>query len=896
MSMNLKTTKRNNLYLSIATVLGGFAFFATGTTHAAAPAAGTNISNIATASYVDGTSTTRTVTSNEVKTTVLQVGSFTLAQDRTTTANPNSAVSLSHVLTNTGNGTDEFELGLLNVAGDNFDFTNIAIYLDANKDGVPDNNTNLMNQKVSLNAGESVGLVVVGTTSTLATVNQIGNLELSATSKEAVTNKTIKNTDSVKIVTGASFAVTKSASVSLVDTRNTDQAVTYQLNYVNKGNSSDTLIIEDTLDANLIFDDKRHQITVSGTVLGTSSTANAYYAWDSSTKKLTITIKNVAANTSGIVKFEAEVKKGTAAGVVPNTAMFDADGPNTNGSIPDQPTNRTDITVQSFYTGVINDSSTKATALGEDDVITIATASQGAQVRFGTGTLESEVIYVHNTGNVTDTFKVVTAAGTNLPPGAIVSLFKSDGVTPLTSSIGSEKDTGPIAASGKYQIVAVVSLPAGFTGTTYNGQPIQVVLQTTASQNPSATDTITLKINSVTALQVDLSNGGTGGIGPDNGNVVDIKSTQPGKPIIFDLAIENEGTQPDNYNLGISSVLPNGWTVEFFAKNSDGSCSATKLTNSGTIQPDTIVKYCAVVTPSANAVPTDSRDIVFTINSPATGLTDSLKDHLDIVAARKITFVADQTGQVAPGGSIIYKHTLTNNGNVVEGLDVEGSTDDYTLPFTITQNPANAGFATSIYVDKNKDGIADASELVTGSDLTAWLKATNGADGLSPNETVNILVKVEAPSNATAGQSNLSIVTITPGGPNAPAAVIVTDKTTVNIGQVRLEKTQALDADCTNGADSAFGTSSIEAKPGACIVYHIKATNEGNGAVTKVVITDVVPNYTTLGTTPAPSLTLGSTTSTTDVTTTNGQLKSKEFDLAPLASATMEFSVKVDGQ
>jgi trimeric autotransporter adhesin len=619
MSMNLKTTKRNNLYLSIATVLGGFAFFATGTTHAAAPAAGTNISNIATASYVDGTSTTRTVTSNEVKTTVLQVGSFTLVQDRTTTANPNSAVSLSHVLTNTGNGTDEFELGLLNVAGDNFDFTNIAIYLDANKDGVPDNNTNLIGQKLSLNAGESVGLVVVGTTSTLATVNQIGNLELSATSKEAVTNKTIKNTDSVKIVTGASFAVTKSASVSVVDTRNTAQAVTYQLNYVNKGNSADTLIIEDTLDANLTFDDTRHQITVSGTVLSTISTANAYYAWDSATKKLTITIKNVAANTSGIVKFAAEVKQGTAAGVVPNTAMFDADGPNTNGSIPDQPTNRTDITVQSFYTGVINDSSTKATALGEDDVITIATASQGAQVRFGSGTPESEVIYVHNTGNVTDTFKVVTAAGTNLPPGAIVSLFKSDGVTPLTSSIGSDKDTGPIAAGGKYQIVAVVSLPTGFTGISYNGNPIQVVLKTTASQNASATDTITLKISEVTALKVDLSNGGTGGIGPDNGNVVDKKSTQPGKPITFDLAIKNEGTQPDNYNLGISSTLPNGWTVEFFAQNADGSCSASKLTNSGTIQPGATVKYCAVVTPSVNAVPTDSRDIVFTINSPATG-------------------------------------------------------------------------------------------------------------------------------------------------------------------------------------------------------------------------------------------------------------------------------------
>ena len=58
-------------------------------------------------------------------------------------------------------------------------------------------------------------------------------------------------------------------------------------------------------------------------------------------------------------------------------------------------------------------------------------------------------------------------------------------------------------------------------------------------------------------------------------------------------------------------------------------------------------------------------------------------------------------------------------------------------------------------------------------------------------------------------------------------------------------------------------------------------------------ITDVVPNYTTLGTSPAPKLDPGTTA---DVTITNGQLKSKEFDLTPLESVTMEFSVKVDGQ
>ncbi|MNV29727.1 hypothetical protein D3C71_1209620 [compost metagenome] len=298
------------------------------------------------------------------------------------------------------------------------------------------------------------------------------------------------------------------------------------------------------------------------------------------------------------------------------------------------------------------------------------------------------------------------------------------------------------------------------------------------------------------------------------------------------------------------------------------------------------------MTPSANATPANSQDIVFTINSPATGLTDKMKDRLVVEAVRGLSFLADQQGQVAPGGTIVYKHTLTNNGNVVEGV-----TGGSTLPFAITHDPSNSGFVTSVYVDKNNNGVADASELVTGADLNAWLTATNGADGLSPNESVSILVKVEAPSNATAGQADLSIVTITPTGElnsiAAPAAVTVTDKTTVNIGQVRLEKLQALDADCNGAEEGSFGTSTLQAKPGACIIYQIKAVNEGNQAVTKVVITDAVPSYTTLGTTPAAAL---DPASKGTVSNTANNLKSTEFALAPSETVTMKFSVKVDGQ
>lgn len=900
MSMNLKTTKRNNLYLSIATVLGGFAFFATGTTYAAAPAAGTNISNIATASYVDGTSTTRTVTSNEVKTTVLQVGSFTLEQDRSATANPNGVVTLSHVLTNTGNGTDKFTLSLANIAGDAFDFSNIAIYLDANKDGVPDNNTNLMGQVITLNAGESAGLVVVGTTASTAQANDLGKLTLSAESTFIGSSDIKVNTDTVKIVGGAVIQVTKSANVTAVTRGDT---VTYELTYKNTGNADATnLTIEDILPAGVTY--------VAGSARWSGQTAALTDATGDETAakyeftngKAQLVLASVPRNSTGKLTFQVTVNASAPAGKITNIATFDPDGPGTESP---QPTNPYDVTVQSTYIGTINDLATDpysdAEVAGSKDDLISTTAVQGSPILFGASS-STEDIWIHNLGNVTETYNIKVDKS-KLPAGSIVELLKSDGNTPLTDTNGDASvDSGPLASGGHLEISARITLPNGYTGP-ITAPGLDTILTITPVHG-TLSDKITLRITNITTSKVDLSNGKgnkdyiendtalTGEGAYVAANIVTTVTTKPGVAGTFPIAVTNGGSTADNYNFGTDQPLPSGWTVEYFVADSTGVCSSTKVTNTGAIQPNATAYFCAKVTPSTDATPANSQDIVFTINSPATGLTDKMKDRLVVEAVRGLSFLADQQGQVAPGGTIVYKHTLTNNGNVVEGV-----TGGSTLPFAITHDPSNSGFVTSVYVDKNNNGVADASELVTGADLNAWLTATNGADGLSPNESVSILVKVEAPSNATAGQADLSIVTITPTGElnsiAAPAAVTVTDKTTVNIGQVRLEKLQALDADCNGAEEGNFGTSTLQAKPGACIIYQIKAVNDGNQAVTKVVITDAVPSYTTLGSTPAAAL---DPVSKGTVSNTANNLKSTEFALAPSETVTMKFSVKVDGQ
>ena len=142
-SAKLAGVIRRHLFASVTaglTALTLLAVATTGTAFAASPA-GTPIGNQATATYKDASATSYTVTSNAVTTIVQQVASFTLTAPGTRNASPGGQATFPHVLTNTGNGADAFPLTLVNLGGDNFDLTGLAIYPDADGNGVPDNLT-----------------------------------------------------------------------------------------------------------------------------------------------------------------------------------------------------------------------------------------------------------------------------------------------------------------------------------------------------------------------------------------------------------------------------------------------------------------------------------------------------------------------------------------------------------------------------------------------------------------------------------------------------------------------------------------------------------------------------------------------------------------------------------
>lgn len=894
MSNRLQLTQ---LAASIALVAGSAAFISSA--HAAAPAAGTNISNVASATYTDSTGASKSVNSNIVTTTVSPVGSITLVANRTATANPNALVSLSHTLTNNGNSSDTITLSVANIAngsGDDYDFSGLKVYLDTNNDGTPDGAPIVIGNAtgtITLAAGQSVNLIVEGTTNATAAVGNTGQWTLNAVSgrTDVVTGGalTASNIDTVTIINGAVISLTKSASVSLIDaTKATpaDREVTYTLVYKNTGNSVATnVLVTDVLDAKLEY------VTGSAQLMGVGQTDDDNAAVDDYKfvgSTLTLKIPSLAPNTTGTLTFKARVVQNTDPTLIKNTAEVDP------GTGTKTPSNDNYVEVAKIFKGTINDSDSNNYADGAnpgaplDNQITIANLLQGQVAVFGT--VATEKIVIHNTGNFADEFTVSTSNGT-LPPNSVITLYQADGVTPFVS-------TGTLAKGGKYELVAKITLPASYANAA--NPNLTATLLVKPKSNPAQTaDTLDLIIGKVTPATVDLHNGtgadqdGSGaavGSGKDASKYANEASVLPGNSVTFPLQVDNLGSVSDNFNL--SHNLPAGWDVKFYVADAAGTGpTGSPITNTGNLDALTgTKKLVAVITPPLGET-ADDKEVLLTVTSPATGLSDTIAEKLTVQADRKLVLNQDRIGQVAPGGTVVYKHTLTNNSNLVEGATAAG------IPFTLTS--LNTDWAASLYIDNNNDGLIDANDtLVTGTALTF-----PGNAGIVKGATVNLLVKVQAPVNATVGTQNPVVLTFNPVDYNgiSHAALKNTDLTTVTEGQVRLVKDQYL-ANCTTGAalSGTYTQATVSAKPGQCVKYRIVATNEGNATVTSVVISDNTPSYTQLNVTSGEAGTDVTATGATlqnPATYTNGYkgtVSAAQASFAPNATASLEFVIKVD--
>jgi uncharacterized repeat protein (TIGR01451 family) len=856
------------LFMAFALALAGMA------AHAAPPPAGTSISNQASATYSDASGVTRTVTSNVVQTTVQQIASLTLVANGAQNATPGSVVYYPHTLTNTGNGSDNFNLVTSNAGG--FSMASVQFFAD-NGSGTPTGPA--ITSTGVLAAGATFKLIAVGTLPSTATAGQTNTITVTGTSVFDNT-KTVSNTDVTTVTTNAVVTLTKSASVS---SGPAGTAITYTLTYTNTGNSTATAVaITDVLAAGLTYTTGSARWSATGATAlsesgGTSGAApnTLTSSYTLGTKTLLVTLNQIAAGQSGTLSFGATVAAGTVPGTLNNTAAtsYNNGAATVNGS-----SNTVPFTVQQTASVTL----AGATVAGP--------AAPGSTVSFSNT--------VTNTGNGSDTFNMTLSTG-NFPAGTTFQLFKSDGVTPLvdTNSDGTV-DTGPLAPAAIYNVILKATLPPNATNT---GGPFIVAKTATSVFDPTKSATANDQLTAVANAAVDATNNlptaaavpGVGVFANGEALAQATNTLNPGASTVFTIVANNTGPSPDSYNLGASTVntfasvsLPAGWTVSFRADGGAGNCSTTgaTITNTGSVAAGGNVVVCALVNVPAGFA-AGTTQLYFRTLSPTSNASDTLHDAVIVSAVRSITLTPNGAGQTYPGGSYVYSHTLSNTGNVLEGNGTVSTT-------TLASSNNQAGWTSALYYDANSNGVLDATDPLIATTLNA---AGVLPAGLAPGASITLFNKVIAPSGATPGAVNGTTITVTTANGSyatpLPAAATANDSTTVIAGNLTLSKAQALDTACAGPVGgTVYAAATLSARPNQCVLYQITVTNVGSANATLVSVSDATPSYTTLSS--AAATTVGTVTGPTAGNT--GTVTATVGTLTPGQSAVLTFGVRIN--
>jgi uncharacterized repeat protein (TIGR01451 family) len=292
------------------------------------------------------------------------------------------------------------------------------------------------------------------------------------------------------------------------------------------------------------------------------------------------------------------------------------------------------------------------------------------------------------------------------------------------------------------------------------------------------------------------------------------------------------------------------------------------ISNTGVVNGGTAKLVCAVISIPANYA-AGAQAVYFQSKSPTSGALDQIHDQVTVNTIHNVTLTPNGSGQIFPGGSVVYTKNLTNNGNVTEAIT-------FTNPIT---SDNLASWTSVFYQDTDTNGVLDAADQAVTTSTTF---------NLTPGQSVVMFVKVIAPAGAAVGAVD---TTTTRAGYNATFAT-AQDQTTVIAGELRLVKDQTLDAGCT-GVAGAFSQANITAGavPGACVIYRITATNAGAANITSVVVSDATPAFTVYRNVPPASTTVGSIVAPANGTA--GTISATVGTLTPSQSAVIVFAVKI---
>ena len=849
-------------------------------------AANTIIRNQASATFKDDSGTVYNVTSNLVETLVQPVAGVELEQSQSKLASSGGTVDFPHVLTNTGNDNDSYTLTSAEVVGDSYDFTAVTFYADANQDGQPDNLNSPITSTPALKPGESFAFVAVATVPTGLVDGNAGKLTISGASHFTPTTKA-DNTDTAKVTSHAIVDVTKSLSATAGKAGSGNYTVTLRYENTSLVTATDVTLI-DALPAGMEYVPGSGRWSETGSTALTDASPSdqqgtdptiRYCAYDNSctgvpeanrdadtntTNQVTGIISEVGPGVSGELRFQVKISSGLPASILSNVGEYVFyDGTQTSERY-----NTNTVRFEVLQTaGVVTNGSDTLNTDGTAEPITVANATQNGMVMFHD--------YVWNTGNGTDSFDL-TVSGSTFPAGTVFQFYHADGYTPLldTNNNGTP-DTGSLPTGTVSEVVIKAMLPPSAIGNN-NGQGYQVTLNATSFKDATKTNPALNKLSGITVNSVDLTNdaalghNGVAGQGPGpEATAVTTRNAMPGSTTRFVLYVNNTSVVADNFDLLVSTdptfatvSIPDKWSIRFVDD------TGMALANTGSITGGNSKQVFAEVTVPEDAA-TSVTELYFKAVSPVTAVEDIKHDALTVGEVIDLVLYPDNAGQILPGGTIIYSHWLTNQGN--------GTLTNITL------NPSNDsdGWQALLYADTDDNGV------LSGADQRISTIAS-----LPVGQSKLIFAKVSAAATIPMGAANVTSITATWN--NGSSSTKALDVTITNNAYVNIRKEQALDANCDGTEDAAFGHTNFTADPKQCVVYRLTATNSGAEQVLNVRIQDATPAYTSFNTAGGlPKLSKGSLAA--PITQgSKGRIIGNVGTLDAGANATLKFGIKIE--
>lgn len=907
---------------------------------------GSVIGNQATATYVDANSVSRTAFSNLVQTTVTQLYKATLTPANSKYATPGSQVIFPHVYTNTGNGPDTLTLGtsgvnasLTNVHiyidanGDGIPDNTTDI--TGTSEAVASGGTFKFVVVATLAPGAASGAYTLNVTGTSG-----------GGGAGVVTGATASNyaTDTVTESNNGVINVTKAMSAANVGGLST---VTLTYTNTGNNTASAVAIIDDLPSQGGNFTYSTGSASWNGVAFADASAPSGltWTLTGSGSNVITATVASVAPGVTGTISFKVLVATPSSyPATFSNYAKYnynDGSGTTVPGAASYINSNSVNLafngsaavkftgtTPAGQYTGGLPASGTPNTS-PDTNIIPSASYNQGATITW-TQTLT-------NNGQVTDTYNLTLdttgkatglnptiAAASQFPAGTTFQLYRADGRTPLTDSNGDGiVDPGPLAAGGTVNVVVAATLPAGTTITSATTYIVNLVATSTNANasnftSPGLQDVIQdeVVISSTKNATVDLAAnaGNTIGTGTGtSGETAGPYSGNPGNTIAVPFWLFNTGTNAasDSYSLsfryaGTSAVgalstpltpftpaqagsvpaasgnIP-AWTV-LVAPNTGVACSTygAPVTASSVIASAANAEYCLLLQVPASYAQ-NTYHFVIQAQSNSTGAIDQMAVQATVNTYHSVSISPNNQGTVYAGGTVVYKHVVTNGGN---------ATETTTSLLTPTLQAAPAGWTVSAYADTNANGTLDSGD---ASAVTPYTIAS-----LAPGASLTYFIVVQAPASANPGDQQLVTWTLSLAS-NSSLSVSVTDTTTVVSGQVKLVKAVKLDTGCNIAQGTwtaqSYSTSGGSATSGQCIIYQIQATNTGSAAVSTLNIADAAPPYTTInGTVLENVAAAGCTGTTAGSVTTSGSSFTAPFTGSIPAGCTVSvyFEVKLN--